>query len=85
MAAACLDKIYTLSINTWLWRILGINLLVANKNDILSGRLVVVVVVHGINCIIGFEESWLHNAEVCITLVAKYVYNLCMEAFWKSY
>ena len=33
-----LDKILSLSIRTWLWRILGISLILANKNDILSGR-----------------------------------------------
>ena len=36
--ASCLDTLLTWSINTWIWRILGLNLMFANKNDILSGR-----------------------------------------------
>ena len=40
VVAIVLETILTVSINTWLWRALGINLLIANKNDIFSGRCV---------------------------------------------
>ena len=36
--AVVLDVLLTFSINSWLWRLLGVNLLIANKNDILNGR-----------------------------------------------
>ena len=38
LVTACADMLLTFSINTWLWRFLGISLLIANKNDILGGR-----------------------------------------------
>ena len=41
MAAAVLDKILTFSLKTWFWRVLGVSLLLPNKNDILSGRCVI--------------------------------------------
>ena len=36
--AVVMDWILTVSINSWLWRVLGISLIVINKNDILSKR-----------------------------------------------
>ncbi len=36
--ALLLDFIYPLLVQTILWRVLGFNLLIANKNDILSGK-----------------------------------------------
>jgi hypothetical protein len=38
LVVVCADAFLTFSINTWLWRLLGVSLMVANKNDILMGR-----------------------------------------------
>ena len=36
--ATCFDQFLYWALHSWIWKLLGINLLVANKNDILSGR-----------------------------------------------